>query len=48
MAQATLNTGRQGCALETDAGSELLNAGAGVLGGDDFVTVVELGATEDI
>ena len=48
MVQAALNTGTQGYVLETDAGSELLNPGAGVLGGDDFVTVVELGATEDI
>jgi hypothetical protein len=31
--QAALNTGTQGYVLETDAGSEFLNPGAGVLGG---------------
>jgi DNA-binding NarL/FixJ family response regulator len=33
-----LNTGATGYVLKTDAGSELLTAVAGVIGGDDFVS----------
>jgi DNA-binding NarL/FixJ family response regulator len=36
--RAALGTGAQGYVLKTDAGSELLPAVAGVLGGDDFVS----------
>lgn len=36
--RAALSTGAQGYILKTDAGSELLPAVAGVLGGDDFVS----------
>ena len=36
--QAALRTGAHGYVLKTDAGSELLPAVAGVLGGDDFVS----------
>ena len=38
MVRAALSTGAQGYVLKTDAGSELLPAVAGVLGGDDFVS----------
>ena len=38
MVRAALSTGAQGYVLKTDAGSELLAAVAGVLGGDDFVS----------
>jgi DNA-binding NarL/FixJ family response regulator len=40
--RAALNTGAQRYVLKVDAGSELLTAVAGVLGGDDFVSVAEL------
>jgi DNA-binding NarL/FixJ family response regulator len=36
--RAALRTGARGYVLKTDAGSELLTAVAGVLGGDDFVS----------
>jgi DNA-binding NarL/FixJ family response regulator len=36
--EAALNTGAHGYVLKADAGSELLPAMAGVLGGDDFVS----------
>jgi DNA-binding NarL/FixJ family response regulator len=36
--RAALSTGAQGYVLKIDAGSELLPAVAGVLGGDDFVS----------
>jgi DNA-binding NarL/FixJ family response regulator len=36
--RAALSTGAQGYVLKIDAGSELLTAMAGVLGGDDFVS----------
>ncbi len=36
--RAALSTGAQAYVLKTDAGSELLPAVAGVLGGDDFVS----------
>jgi two-component system nitrate/nitrite response regulator NarL len=36
--RAALSSGAQGYVLKTDAGSELLPAVAGVLGGDDFVS----------
>jgi DNA-binding NarL/FixJ family response regulator len=36
--QAALRNGARGYVLKTDAGSELLTAVAGVLGGDDFVS----------
>jgi DNA-binding NarL/FixJ family response regulator len=36
--RAALSTGAQGYVLKTDAGSELLTAVAGVLGGSDFVS----------
>jgi DNA-binding NarL/FixJ family response regulator len=36
--RAALSTGAQGYVLKTDAGSELLTAVAGVLGGDDFLS----------
>jgi DNA-binding NarL/FixJ family response regulator len=38
MVRAALSSGAQGYVLKTDAGSELLPAVAGVLGGDDFVS----------
>jgi DNA-binding NarL/FixJ family response regulator len=38
MVRAALSAGAQGYVLKTDAGSELLPAVAGVLGGDDFVS----------
>jgi DNA-binding NarL/FixJ family response regulator len=38
MVRAALTTGAQGYVLKIDAGSELLPAVAGVLGGDDFVS----------
>jgi DNA-binding NarL/FixJ family response regulator len=38
MVRAALSTGAQGYVLKIDAGSELLPAVAGVLGGDDFVS----------
>lgn len=36
--EAALNTGAHGYVLKADAGSELLPALAGILGGDDFVS----------
>ena len=36
--RAALSTGAQGYVLKTDAGTELLHAVAGILGGDDFVS----------
>ena len=36
--RAALSTGAQGYVLKTDAGTELLSAVAGVLGGDHFVS----------
>ena len=36
--RAALSTGAKGYVLKTDAGSELLPAMAGVLGGDNFVS----------
>jgi DNA-binding NarL/FixJ family response regulator len=36
--RAALSIGAQGYVLKTDAGSELLPAVTGVLGGDDFVS----------
>jgi len=38
MVRAALSSGAQGYVLKPDAGSELLPAVAGVLGGDDFVS----------
>jgi DNA-binding NarL/FixJ family response regulator len=38
MVRAALSAGAQGYVLKIDAGSELLPAVAGVLGGDDFVS----------
>ena len=38
MVRAALSSGAQGYVLKLDAGSELLPAVAGVLGGDDFVS----------
>jgi DNA-binding NarL/FixJ family response regulator len=38
MEQAALKTGARGYVLKTNAGSELLTAIAGILGGDDFVS----------
>ncbi len=38
MKQAALKTGARGYVLKTNAGSELLTAIAGILGGDDFVS----------
>ena len=38
MVRAALSTGAQGYVLKIDAGTELLPAVAGVLGGDDFVS----------